>query len=278
MNIFQYTDYRLYLKAYYEKMKKSKPYFSYRYFSKLADVTAPNFLYLIIKGERNLTKRSLVKVAKALSLLGDELSYFENMVFYTQAKSIDEKNFFYSNMLQLKESAPIKEISEEQIEYLKEWYYCAVRELVTMYNFNGDYTALSKKLTPNITPGEAKKAIDLLLKLELIKEDEEGNFTQTDNSLFMCQNGFTALLLEEFHNNMMQKAIDSNKKTARKERLVASTTFSISKKTFEFFVKRTREFRRELQEVARLDDNPEQVYEFVFNLFPLSEDINKDSH
>jgi ribosome biogenesis protein Nip4 len=56
----------------------------------------------------------------------------------------------------------------------------------------------------------------------------------------------------------------------------ASTTFCISKQTFELFKKRTREFRKELLEIARLDDNPEMAYQYTFNLFPLSKEVNND--
>lgn len=274
MDIYSYTDYRVFLKDYYDDMKSKKPYFSYRYFSKLAGVNAPNFLYLILQGKRNLTKKSVTKVSSALGLNEQELTYFENMVFYTQAKTIDEKNLYYSHMLKSRSPQPIQEIKEEQMEYLNKWYYCAIRELIPMINFEGDFEDLANKLKPKITANQAKLAVELLLELELLVINEDGTYSQNDKSIFLHKNGFTALLLEEFHNLMMEKAIEANKTTPRKERLLASTTFSISKKTFDFFVKRTREFRRELQEVARLDDNPEQVFQYVFNIFPLSDNIN----
>ena len=45
INIFEYQNYRLYLKDYYQEQKSTKKYFSYRYFSKKAGINAPAFLY-----------------------------------------------------------------------------------------------------------------------------------------------------------------------------------------------------------------------------------------
>ena len=60
-------------------------------------------------------------------------------------------------------------------------------------------------------------------------------------------------------------------------RMSASTTFSISKETFELFKMKTREFRKELLELARLDEKPGQVFQYTFNLFPVSGAIDEDA-
>ena len=50
---------------------------------------------------------------------------------------------------------------------------------------------------------------------------------------------------------------------------------SISNATFELFKMKTREFRRELLEIAKLDNEPSRVVQFTFNLFPISGDLRK---
>ncbi len=273
MNVFKYTDHRLFLKDYYEEMKKRKPYFSYRHFSELAGVKASNFLYVIIKGERNLSKESIAKVSRGVGLIRQEHEYFENMVFYNQAKTLEDKNQFYSNMLQSKKEVPLKRVNKDQMEFYMDWYNCVIRELITMKDFHDDFQKLGESLNPPISANEAKQAVDLLINLNFIEKTENSTYTRCDPSIFICDKAANAIVLEKFHKMMLVKAMESVENVPRKDRLMASTTFSISRKTFDFFIKRTREFRRELQEIARLEERPEQVFQYVFNLFPLSDNI-----
>ena len=55
-NVFEYTDYRKFLKDYYEDNKGKKPYFSYRYLSKKAGINASAFFKYVIEGKRGLPK------------------------------------------------------------------------------------------------------------------------------------------------------------------------------------------------------------------------------
>ena len=73
-NIFEYADYREYLKDYYEHSKDTKDNFSYRYFAQKAGFASSNFLYLIIHGKRNLTKDYIPNFGKALGLSNLKLS------------------------------------------------------------------------------------------------------------------------------------------------------------------------------------------------------------
>jgi uncharacterized protein (TIGR02147 family) len=59
-------------------------------------------------------------------------------------------------------------------EFYTKWYYTAVLALIDFFPFSDDYKALGAKLSPPITETEAKKAITLLKKLEMIKENLTG--------------------------------------------------------------------------------------------------------
>ena len=47
-------------------LKATKPQFSYRYFSRVAGFSSPNFLKLVAEGQRNLSPKSIAKFAKKL--------------------------------------------------------------------------------------------------------------------------------------------------------------------------------------------------------------------
>lgn len=272
VNVFEFQDYREYLRCYYDENKRTKPYFSYRYFSEKAGINASAFLYYVIKGKRNLTKKSSAKVSMAIAHSKEEAEYFENLVFFNQAESITEKTYYYSKLVNVRRPIDINTVDKNRYEFYSKWYYSIVRELIGILEIKDNHKLIGEYIVPKITNHQVEEAVSVLLRLQFIKRDEDGVLRQTDNLIQATPDITEIFIMEKFHVEMLQMAIKSYDIFSRNERLAASTTFRISKNTFELFKMKTREFRKELLEIARLDNEPEQVYQFTFNLFPMSKD------
>src|SRR6187549_2774321 len=84
IDVFRYLDYRAFLADYY-KARKGRG-FSYRAFSRAAGLGAPNYLKLVIAGQRNLTQATAERFASTCGLQGDAAEYFARLVAFNQAK------------------------------------------------------------------------------------------------------------------------------------------------------------------------------------------------
>ncbi len=275
INIFEYQNYRLYLHDYYDDQKKTKKYFSYRYFSKKAGINASAFLYYVIEGKRNLTKTSINKISTAIGHSKGENEFFENMVFFNQAKTISEKIIYYTRIVECKKPLDIRTVEKDRYEYYSKWHHSVIREIVALVDFKNNYSLLANKLVPEISVKEAKESVELLERLGFIEKDSEGLFHQTDIVLSAKPNGPETFVIEKFQMEMLSMAMASFDAFARSQRLSSSTTFGISKATFDLFTLKTREFRKELLEIAKLDDNPERVFQLTMNLFPVSRELHE---
>ena len=276
IKIFDYQNYRHYLRDYYNDQKASKRYFSYRYFSKKAGINASAFLYYVIKGSRNLTKISIDKISAAIGHSKDENDYFENLVFFNQAKTIAEKTMYYSRIVECRRPFDFKIIDTDRFEFYSKWHHSVVREVVTMLDFHDDYAVLAASLFPAISPAEAQDSVKLLVRLGFIERDDKGMYHQTDNVIGVKSSGADAFVIEKFQAEMLTMAIAAFDQTPRNDRMSASTTFAISKETFELLKMKTREFRKELLDIAQLDNAPDRVFQFTFNLFPVSNGFDEN--
>jgi uncharacterized protein (TIGR02147 family) len=73
-------------------------------------------------------------------------------------------------------------MEKKAYHYYRNWYNSIIRALLRIYEFNGDeYSALAKKIFPNITPKQAQEAVELLTDLKLIAPDERGFSGRTKN-------------------------------------------------------------------------------------------------
>ncbi|MBN1577481.1 MAG: TIGR02147 family protein [Chitinispirillaceae bacterium] len=269
VNLFEYQNYRDYLKAYYNEQKASKKSFSYRSFSKKAGIQAPSFLFYVIDGKRNLTKNSLLKISGAIGHTREETDYFENLVFFNQADNIHDKSLYYSRIVEVRKPFDIQIIPLDRYEYYSVWYHSVIREVVTFFDFKENYAALGAVLIPPISPKQARDSIALLEKLGFIERDQQGLFHQTSNVIGVHPVPKETFIIEKFQMEMLQAALQSYERIPIYDRMSSSTTFSISEETFKLFKLKAREFRKELAEIARLDSSQERVYQLTMNLFPV---------
>ena len=79
-NIYNFTDYREFLKDRYRQLKINDPLFSFRHFSKSAGFGSPNYLKLVMDGKRNLSAEAIAKFAKGLRLDNHESEYKADFV------------------------------------------------------------------------------------------------------------------------------------------------------------------------------------------------------
>src|SRR5262249_32035516 len=66
--VYDYMDYRCFLKERFSSLKARNPLFSYRSFSRLAGTKSSGFLKLIIDGRRNLGDDGIMMVARGFKL------------------------------------------------------------------------------------------------------------------------------------------------------------------------------------------------------------------
>ena len=270
VNLFEYQNYRTYLHDYYAEQKAQKKYFSYKYFSEKSGIKAPSFLFYVIEGKRNLTKNTVLKISQAIGFSRDEAEYFEYLVFFNQADTIAEKSFYYSRLVEIRKPIDVAVIGKDRFEYYSSWYHSVIREIVTFFDFHGDFEKLGAFLVPSIKGIEAKKSIALLEKLGFIEGDESGLYHQTQNLLSVKVGAADAFIIQKFQIEMLQVAMKAYDTVPARERMTTSTTFSISKETFELFKLRLRELQMQLMEIARVDNKPEAAYQLTLNLFPVS--------
>ena len=111
--VFEYLDYRIFLKDMYAYRKKRDQYFSYRQFSGKAGFASPNFLKLVIDGQRNLSPASILKIAKGFNLKGTQRDFFENLVLMNQAQEHEQRNYYYQKMISI---GGFKKVHKEKLQ------------------------------------------------------------------------------------------------------------------------------------------------------------------
>lgn len=272
-SLFQYADYRDFIRDYMEHKKAQNSAFSYRYLAQKAGINSSSFYTQVVKGRRNLTKQTIIKTIHALKLTHEESLYFEYLVFFSQAKTSTEKNHFFELMVELRKNNDINAVSDEEFDYFAEWYHCVIREVVTMVEDPTDYEMMAKKLKPKVTPLQVKQSVALLERLGFITE-VDGTYEQREPLLHSSSNSdFRRYHLIQFQLKMIDVLRSSYGNWDDNERLTATTVYAISNRNYKRSIEILRETRKKLLALAETDEEASAVYMLSTNLIPVTRQI-----
>ncbi len=275
VDIFQYTDYRKYLSDFYEAEKKRNPHYSHRYIAQKVGFTSSGFFSKILQDKTNISNDLALRFAEFLKLKKNEAEYFGLLVFFNQAKSHADKKRWFEKIVAFSKSK-VKIVQVSQYEFFQKWYYVAIRELLAFYKFNGDFQQLGKMIDPAISPAQAKKGIQLLEKLGLIKKEEDGYYKQTD-TLISTGYDVRSVAINNFQLATLDLAKESIDRFPKDERDISTLTLSFSKELYGVIHEKLKGFRREMLELVKNDTNAvDRVYQVNFQIFPLSK-IHQES-
>ena len=270
-SIYTYSDYRIYLRDYFDVRRKSESSFSHREMAKELGFSSPNYIKLVMDGKRNLGLRSINRLVQGLGFKLREREYFSNLVFFGQAKTPVEKNYFLGQLIASRPSAKKGAITPKEYRYYNEWYHCVVRELVVREKPPVDFGRIARKIRPNVTPSQVEKSVKLLLELGLIKKKKGGAYIQSSR-LIATDREVTSLGIRNYHTKMIElgkKCLDTVK---REKREVSSLTLCISYACRERIKRRVQAFESEILHMAHDDKNTSKVHQLNFQFFPLTEE------
>ena len=275
VSVFQFLDAREFLKRAYDLEKVKNPLFSHRYIAQKMEARSSSFFKDVINGRILLSPARIQGFVHLFKLTKRESEYFENLVLFTQAETDPEKQHYLEKLSIFSRSQGHKILEAYQLEYFKKWYYAAVREILAIHKFQGDYQKLAELLEPAITPSEAMSAISLLLKLKLIRKNAQGYFEKIDKVV-------TSGTLK--HADRVKPAILQNLDLAYRAleehppqtRPFSYLTLSISETSFSQIWELLKNFRKELLEIAARDEAADRLYQLNFQYFPLSKTVKQE--
>ena len=270
--VFEYLDYREFLKNYYNSKKEANPAFSLRVFSDKIGFKAKDFISRVMNGDKNLSRESIPKVAAALKLGKHETEFFTGLVRFNQAETTEERDTAFKDMQAALKVARFAEkqhvLGHVQYQIYSHWRHLTIRSLIGMFGFSGDYEALAKQVRPRITAEEAKKSVQLLEECELIQKDKNGKFVLTENAI-TTGDRTSKLALRGYHQHCLKLAAESIDREPPGSRHISGLTLGISQEGYDRIVERINAFRKEIALIAEEDQNSDKVYQLEFAMFPV---------
>jgi uncharacterized protein (TIGR02147 family) len=268
VEIFQYEDFRTYLKDVVADLKRSDTRFSHRFFLKKIGASSSGWLADILSARISLTDRYIPRIAQALGLGQRESDFFESLVRFNQSSSLEERKFHLDKLIAYKEIRA-EVIGSDRMDFYSEWWHAAIRELLACTPVDQSAESLAEKLTPGLDAEDVVRSIELLKSLKLIRKDAQGKYKPV-NVLLKKDKSTPSPHLRKYLRDLSMLAMESLERHPKTERDVSTMTLALGKESFEEVVLDLRALRKKILERAANDSAPNKVYQLNIQFFPLS--------
>lgn len=263
-DLYQYTDYREYLRDWYAVAKEKSPVMTYRYMATKLNID-PGFLVHIMQGHKHLSEKHLPALARALALGKGEFKYFERLFLFGKARSETEIARRFKDLMELR-SMQSRTLGSKQYQYYEKWYVPTIRCLVAARGFRGDYADLAKQLDPAITADEAMFAIKLLEKLGMLKRNKEGEFEVLD-TFVTTGDSWVSFAIRDYQRQTMELAQRALMEQPKEKREISTMTFAIPSNEMPAIQEMAREFRQKVMHWALHQSDADTVVQFNLQVF-----------
>lgn len=262
-------DYRRFLAEFYANHRPRG--MSYRAFSRRVGLKSPNYLKMVIEGQRNLSPDMANRFAAACELDEEEQAYFCALVAFNQARDAEERESARKRIHHHCKKRRVRSIRASIVDYCSTWYLPAIRELLTRPDAQATPEWIGARLHPRVTKVKIRKALALLQRLGMIDVEADGK-ANVREQLVSTGLEIHVPAVAQYHRTMMTMASESIDRVPSDRREISSVTLCLSEAQFRSLKVKVQQFLDEVFEASASEDAPDQVYQLNFQLFPLTKE------
>lgn len=263
--VFEYLDYRAYMKDVYEDRKSESAFYSYRVMAESFGIF-PSNLFRILHGDAHLPARCQSRALEVLGLTGRAAEYFQLLITYAREKSSRVRTEILEKALALRDVSR-KSLEDRELEYFDHWWVAVVRALLEITKGRAVPRELADLVAPNIGESEVQSALELLEELKLVKKADSGRLLPAQAHL-TAGGEAKAKAVHRFQRQILSLAAESLDRFPTAVRDVSSLTLSMDETTFCEIRELIRECRRQIQKLVEDAKTPDRVMHLAIAFFP----------
>jgi len=270
IDIFNYTDFRQFLRDWLDCKKGENSAWSHRMLAEKVGLKSGGHISLILNGKANLKETALEAFIRLLKLTDIQANYFRNLVLYNQASSHQDQKDAYERLLS-SQDAKVTVLQADQYAYYSRWYYSAVREALGIFDFKGqEFKELGDQMIPALSGEQVREAFDFLRRLQLIAPDGEGNWRATSQILSTGPQQ-SGMYFNEHVFQILDLARCAIQRVPTGEKYNSWISMAIGPDSFSKIVDELRATRKRILKIVENDASPQRVFHLNLNLFPFTQ-------
>lgn len=255
-NIYDFQDYRDFLKAWFDYKKASSDYWSYGLWARKLGLKTTSALTMVIKKDRHAGPKMVEKFINYFEFGTDSESYFKELVRLNKLTKNDPKL-----LVMLTENKGSEQSTKGDLVF--QWLAYTIREMSHLKGFKPEWDFILSRLRPHVEIAQIQELLEKLVQKEILTSDYK-----VTNKVIAPEGAINPDEVKSYHNSIMELAKGALP-ISPKERIFTSSTISVAKKDIDKAQKLIRDFQVEFGKLMEAKKGDE-VYLFNMQFFPLT--------
>lgn len=269
-SIYQFSDYRAYLKAAGpDQLKGEERRFTLNKWAKKLGYRSQRSVGMVLSGFRVPSARMVSRISQVFEHDTQEHRYFELLV---EAERLRKRGLPADEvMARLEELRPkarrFRNMEERAFAYVADWYHFVIRQMTRCRGFLPNPTAISRKLGGKVTPETVRSALRRMTELGLLERCEgQRQLTRAKGHIF-SQTHLPNAARRQHHSQMMDRAKEALEEVEMELRDISSLTLTMHENRLPEAKEMIAKFRNEFDAAFDTDD-ADGVFQLNVQLFP----------
>ena len=269
ISIRQFTDYRTFLIAHSQDMKRIRPEWSYGSWAKRLGLKATSSITKILHGEREPGDQITEQLVSYFQFDERDATYFRDLVRLNKIRKDPRLSLLLLEKMS-KENPQVayRFLDDKTFSVISNWYYLPLRELIGSPQFIEDAEWIVKQFRFKLTAREVTQAIETMLELNLIQRKEDGRLSLAAGRI-STNNDVASEGIKRYHEQMLDHAKLALRNTEVAEREFTASSLSLRIESLEKAKEVIRDFRRHFADLIE-ETEGDTVYQLQIQLFPLT--------
>lgn len=229
---------------------------------------SPSSLSMVIKGQRLPSHDLVVAMAFDLDLSEEEGRYLQLLV---QLEKEKRKKKDVSRTLEflkkIKKHKSYNNIDLAEFEYISQWYFLAIKNLVATKWFVEDYDWIAKQLKGKITATTARDATIKMIQIGVLIRNENGHLCWPNEGI-STGNDIPSAAIRNHHKEMMTRASEALEEVDIELRQLSSLTLAVSSEKITEAKGKILAFFNEFNDQYAVQAGGDHVYQLNIQFFP----------
>jgi len=267
LSVFDYLDYRDYLRDWFEERKKQSPWYSYKVFGEGVSLDQSQ-VYRITQKQLHISAAARDRFVKYLGLSGASEQYFLTMIDFSRTRREAESRRLFVQ-LQAMRGTGCHTLVESQYGLYEAWFLPVVRALLGVFELTDDYASLAARLNPPISVEEARKAVATLAKLKLVARDKDGVWRLQAKSL-STGSQYQSQQVRRYQAQTFKLLEESLERHPRQQRDINVANLAVDASAFKDCIEILASARRQIRDRIERIEQPDRIMRLATCFFPVA--------
>lgn len=281
LRIFDYADYRAFLRDFHEAKKRASPQWSYGVWARQLNaqpgartgVKSPSALIMVLNGKRNLGPNLARSLCAYFAFDEREAEYFRSLIrLQPLAENEDLGRVVKERILRAGAAKPSRMVDEATYLKISSWYSYAIQQMSSLGVLDRPPAELAAGFLFHVAPADIDEARRRLLEVGLLERDSSGAYRSPEVHLTTTQDVSSAGL-RQYHAQVLERAREALRALDPERREISGVTFAMRRASLPRAKALIREFEKNLCELMEAEAGTEadSVVHLEVALLPLFE-------